>query len=321
MDPEADIVEARLVVRRVAGGKRCHLTVTAKLPDPPPRVAGATVAVHFGWRREDDDAVRVATWRADQPLPVPETLRDVVVPGTDRTGIVVMPAAWRDRLTFYHSVQGDRDLNLDKMRGELVAWLADNPLADGPTPGDVSRWKAAGRFARLAWEWHHNTPAGAEDITRRLMSWRRWDRGRWEQVTHGTRKSLARRDDAWRRVAAWLTQAAATVVLDDTNLASLTRQIGQADTTVPTDVTAVAARQRHDVAPGYLRDRIKAAAARDGVALVTVPAKGLSTECNICGHTGNDNTSHQVTCAGCGRRYDQDASATALMLRRASKGG
>jgi hypothetical protein len=62
MDDDADITGARLTVRRVAGQRRVHLTVAAKLPDPAPVTSGATLAVHCGWRREDDDSIRVATW-------------------------------------------------------------------------------------------------------------------------------------------------------------------------------------------------------------------------------------------------------------------
>ena len=319
MDPDADITGARLTVRRVAGQRRVHLTLTAKLPNPEPVTDGVVLAVHCGWRAEGDDGtVRVATWRASAPVTVPQRLRDIVRRDSATEGIVVMPGPWRDRIARSDLIRAERDTRLEKIRGELVEWLTTHPLDDEEVnAAAVARWRSPARFARLAWAWHHNTPPGAEEITAKLMAWRRWDRAAWERQEHGRRKHLGRRDDAWRRFAAWAAATAAVVVVDDSDLAAIARRSTRQETSLPTEVTAIAARQRVDAAPGGLRAAVVSAARREGVTVVTVPAAGLSAQCYHCGHDGNEADGHELECAGCGRVYDRDAEAVAHMLRRA----
>jgi Putative transposase DNA-binding domain len=318
MRRDADITSATLTLRRVAGQRRVTLSLVAKIPDPVPRTAGPVVAVHCGWRREADDAVRVATWRASAPVTVPAHLRDVVRPETATTGIVVMPAEWRDRIAAMDTMRMERDKRLNRQRADLVGWLTQQPLPDGPTAAEVQTWRSPHKFAALAWRLHRDTPPGWAEAAAELMAWRAADRCAWEHQEHGRRKHLGRRDDAWRRFAAWVASIAGCVVVDDTDLAALVRQVTQAETTMPTEVTAVAARQRVDAAPGYLRAAVTAAARREGIPVVTVESAGLSTQCYSCGHDRNDPAGRDVECLRCGRAYDRDESAALHMLRRAS---
>ena len=321
MDPDADITLARLTVRRTASKRRAHLSVTARIPDPLPVDDGPMVAVHCGWRRERDDSVRVATWRASEPVTVPDHLRDVVRQDSDTTGTVSMPAAWRDKVASFDDLAAERDKLLNETRDELAAWLDENPQEDdrGTLTGSVvRRWRAAGRFAALALRWRDDPPLGGRGVADMLESWRRADKKMWERHAHGRAKALGRRDDGWRRFAAWVSSIAGAVVVDDSDLASLTRRVTREDTDVPREVTVVAARQRVDAAPGLLRDAVVHAAKRDGVSVSTVPAAGLSATCPRCDNDGNDASTRVIECDGCGHRYDRDTSATLLMLARAS---
>lgn len=313
---DADVTGARLVVQRVAADARVSVSITAKIPDPLP-ASGPTVAVHCGWRREDDDAVRVATWRATEPIEVPEHLSDVVRVETPTTGIVVLPAQWREGLARPDKLRSQRDLLLDPVRDELVEWLQHHPQEDLT---QVSKWRSPGRFAAVAIRWRSDPPSGGKEIAARLEAWRRADKALWQRQEHGRNKHLGRRTDAYRRVAAWLSSTAGRIVVDDTDLAALTRSITEVTSTdsTPAEVTKVAAKQRVDVAPGEFRAAVVAAATRDGVQVVTVTSANLTRE-HTCGYVlpPDKETARPLLCNGCGRYYDPDTSATMLMLLRA----
>ncbi|MFW6033747.1 MAG: zinc ribbon domain-containing protein [bacterium] len=320
MPADADIVEARLVIERVAQRRRIHLCVTARVPDPDPVEHGLVVAVHGGWRLEPDGSIRVATWRADGPVDVPWSVRDVVRADTDRTGTVVLPDLWRDGLARPDELRSERDRHIDDIRADLTKWLTDNPQPTDegwPTAAEVARWRSPRRFAALARDMRDDPPPGSEQILARLLDWEQWDRRMWGRQEHGRDKHLGRRDDAWRRVAAFFATVAGRIVVDDTDLATLVRRVAAAETSVPAEVTSVAARQRVDAAPGKLRSCVTVTAQRDGVPVTVVSSVGLSSTCRACGRDGNLTDSHEVVC-GCGHRYDRDTSATALMLDRAS---
>jgi len=337
---DADITGAQLVVRRVAGGQRVTLSVTARVADPSPVFGGPQVAVHVGWRRLDGaGAVRVAVWRADSPVDVPDTLRDVVRVNTDRSGTVVLPARWRDDAARPAVVQSSRDVAFEQVKARVVGWLGehDAPIEQDHAGvdyqvagGDVARWRSPGRLVGMARRWatlHEGRPMD-EHMTGLLAdveAWRRSDRRVWETQAHGRDKTIGRRDDAWRRFAAWVAGMAGELVLDDTDLAAVARRSDPDESSVPAAVAAVPGRQRVDAAPGGLRDAVRAAAAREGVTVTVVSHAGLTRTHARCGHVNPVDDRYgaaaAVPCDGCGEVYDQDYSATVLMLGAASAAG
>lgn len=338
LPPDADVTGARLVLRRTAGHVSTSLCVTARVPQPDPVQTGPTVAVHFGWRRVDDDgSLRVATWRADRELPVPKDLADVVQADGDGHGIVLLAGRHRAAAERHTRIASARDLAFDKIRATIIDWLTDNPPAtagahpppgpDGdrpwPTAADVARWRSPGRIVHWA---RRLTMAASslppdpdrDDLLAEVEAWRRTDRQRWEGQAHGREKTLGRRNDAWSRVAAWLSRTAARIVLDDTVITDLA---ADTETSIPTAVTVIPVQQRIDAAPGGLRAAIRTAAVREGVTITVVPHAGVTRTHAACGHTNpaDDRYAHSivVTCDGCGRSYDQDRNATILMLTTA----
>lgn len=314
MRTDADITRAQLTAQRVAGQRRWHISLTALIPEPTAKPGGPAVALRLGWRRESTGDLRVATWHSTEPIEVPHSIRDVVHQHTATSGRVVLPAAWRSRLAYYDRAQGERDRRFTAVRDMVATWLGEHPHVE-PSAESVSGWRSPRQLAQLAWSWHGAAPVGAEQITEQLMAWRRWDRARWEEISHGRRKALGRRDDAWRRVAAWVAAAASTVVVNDMDLAELARRDAQRENSLPPWVQAVATRQRIHSAPGGLREAIVSASKRDGVAVVVAPAASLSA----CVHCGAVNEGRSITtrCEGCGRDHDRDDAATARMLERA----
>jgi len=345
---DADVVTAQLVVRRVAGGRRVHLNVTVRLPDPvpsssPDAVAGPdgagsrpAVAVHFEWRRvADDGTLQVATWLASAPLLVSDGVRDVVMDDGSWSGTIQLPGSWRAATARDAELASRRDTRFDAIQATVVDWLRRNPpgaagsahppICDGwepPTAAEVARWHAPARLViwarRIAERTSQPIPASLEVLFAQVEQWRREDRHLWERQTHGRDKALGRRDDAWRRVAAWLALTSGQIVLDDTVLTELSRTEA---TPIPQQVVAVASRQRMDAAVGRLREQIKTAAAREGVAVTLVSHLGLGRIHAACGYenpTDEVRRSADITCGGCGLRYDRDRNAVRLMLGAAA---
>jgi hypothetical protein len=319
---EADVTDARLVVERVAASRRVRLNVTAKIPDPELAETGPTIAVHGGWRHEEDGGIRVATWRADHPVAIPSHLHLLVRRESDRSGIIVLPVDCIRRQETADRLRSGRDHAIDRMREQLVAWLGAHPPKEGeyPTGAEVSRWRAPRRFAQLALAWRDDPPACGAGVAAELENWRRFDRKLWERQEHGRRKQLARRDDAWRKVAAWLARTAGRIVIDDTDYGRLARAAATAEeqSNIPAEIIAARARQRIHASPQGLRGAITAAADRRGALITTVTSRDLSRQ-HTCGHVHSEMPrTHEVLCHGCGDTYDRDANAVALMLTRAS---
>lgn len=327
---DAEVTGARLVVRKVGPDTRVSVHTSIRVPAGTPQ-EGPTVAVHCGWRREADDAIRVATWRASESVTVPETLLDVVRVVSATTGIVVLPDSWRDGLARPAVIQADRDRLLNELKDKLVGFLRAHPLPvgddeDAPTAGRVEKWRSPRRFVRLAHEWAQTPPPHGDGIVAELRSWQEFDRGLWRRQEHGRNKHLGRRADGWRRFAAWVASIAGAVVVDDTDLAGLVREVTRDQRegdgpALPVDVVEKIARQRVDAAPGELRQAVATAMVRDhgDASVVTVASANLSRE-HTCGHVHGEAVVPGAPCGGCGRRYDPDLSATMLMLSRAASG-
>lgn len=321
---DADITGAELTITRTAGQQSARLAVTARVGEPDPVGSGRpTVAVHLGWRPVDSGTA-VATWRTDQPITIPPDLREVMTPDPDGlTGRVVMPAAISRRLDRAADTASTRDLSLDAIRAKVADWLDEHgplPYRDGQLTGaDVRRWRSPARLAALATAWQEDPPG---EIAGALWAWHRADWKLWHHQEHGRRRALGHRDDLYRQVAAILAQCG-RVVVDDMNISTLATRAAQRSP-LPTDTQTKIDRRRDHAAPGRLREAIVAAAQCDGVAIEVIPAAGLSRTHARCGHTNpaDDRYMHRiVVCDGCGASYDQDASATMLMLHAATRHG
>lgn len=323
LDADADITGARLTVTREGSDTRVHLTVTAKIGEPEPVADGPTIAVHFGWRNTDVGPV-VATWRSTTPLAIPSNCAAFM--RTDGlTGRIIMPANLFTRLEMADRVQAGRDDALNAIKARLVDWLTLHGPVPNPTrddeliaAADVTRWRNQARFAALAHAWRTTPPVDGGDIGAELESWRAADKRLWNTQTHTTGRALRHRDDLYRQVAAIFADQAGELVVDDTNLAAVAAK----PTDLPSAVTDPAAKRRTYTAPGGLRAAILAAATRDGVTIHEVPHKGMSVthaECGTINPADDRFLNARVRCDGCGKIYDQDENALAMILREAER--
>lgn len=327
LPPEADITGAKLTLTRVGADLRSRLSITARIPSEavPDHNDRPTIAIHLGWLAIDAGTV-VAHWRANEPLAIPRKLAHVIIPTADGTsGRIVAPGSIAARLQRHAETASVRDLALDGIRAKVSDWLRKHgprphPTRQGEqiTAADVAQWRSPARFAALALAWQDS---GIE-IAAPLEAWRRADRLLWQQQGHGRSRAQGYRNDLWRQVAHALVSQCGPILVDDTNVARLIRGAVEGSE-LPTDRQHEIDRRRDHAAPGMLRQSIIAAAARDGVPVTVVPAAGLSRIHASCGHENPSDHRHQkrlITCDGCGRTYDPDLSATALMLARAPEG-
>ncbi len=324
---DADITGARLTFRRIAGSMRASLSVTAKIADPEPVSDGPMVAIHLGWRHHEDGATghtTAATWRATAPVDVPEHLRPFLHSESGHMhGTIRLPDRVSARVALADEIRSGRDLALEEVKASLADWLTTHGPVPHPTRDNeeltaavVARWRAPGRFAVLARAWRSAPPPHGEEIAAALEAWRAGDKAAWERQEHGRQRALGHRDDIYRQIAATLARQTGAVVLDDTSVA----QIAALPNDLPNDVAQQIGRRRTVAAPGGLRAAIVSACAREGVAVVAVPAAGLSRIHARCGHENPADDrylSTPVHCDGCGGTYDQDLSAATLMLSRA----
>lgn len=314
LPPEADVAEVRITRSRIAGTYRASVTVTARMPRPRPRVSGPAAAVHLGWRSLPDGALRVAVIGGAGP--VPEGLAEFARyhgPYSE----VVFPADWRNRMGAYDRMRSRRALATGHMRDWLVEWLERNPgqrevlAADG-----VETWWTD-RLAALALAHRDDPPPGAREAIERLNAWRVQDRHLWEGMGHGRQRLLGRRRDAYKRVAAWVSDAAALVVLDEWGPGGIVHRTRRADLDDHRDRLARA--NAFLAAPGELRTFIERAAARRGVQTQGgAPPRGRAPGPRphaACGTAGEGpHREVMVWCAACQVAYDQDVNAAQMML-------
>lgn len=197
--------------------------------------------------------------------------------------------------------------------------MKDDELAPQPRSGDTSTPAAADPASGVRTDADANPDAATAELAAALESWRRVDRKLWESEAHGRAGLVDARDDAYRRAVAWLMDNAGKLVVDDTVGSEMAaRPDPGVEPELPTAVVERAAAQRQLAAPYRLRELAVIAAQRRGVEVAKVAHAGITRTHYRCGHLNPADDRYAasliVTCDGCGQGYDQDASATLMML-------
>lgn len=316
---DADITGMRITRRILAGKPQCSVSVTARVPAAPERAEGPLVAVHSGWRAMGDGSLRVAVISGAGPVPAD-------LAGAVRAhggwAEVIVPASWRDVQANGEKVRSRRDQSLDALRARMLAWLAAHPEhRDAIDPdGTLARWKSPARFAALAIRLREQVPDGGAELAGFLESWRKQDKHLWTWEANERDQLTGRRDETWRRAAAWITSAAAVVVMDEWDVAPLARR---PDVSEEDDPQSRAARaNRVLAAPAGLRAAIRNAAAGRGVAVAEADmGPAVHHACGTPLDAAARMESVMVWCGhpGCQVMVDQDRNAL-LLLEAAARG-
>jgi hypothetical protein len=322
---DADITGIRVTRRVQAGKPQVHVCVSARIREVPRRVEGTLPGVHCGWRALPDGALRVAVIAgAGQP---PEGLAGVARAHGDWAELII-PPQWRDTQARAEKIRSRRGQSMDALRARLLAWLEQH-LGARPwmNPcGTMARWRSPAPFAALAIDVRRygalglaccgEDPASAAAMSADLEAWRQ-DKHLWHMEAGQRSRLLRRRDEMWRRTAAWVTADAAVVAMDEWEVAPLARRPGL---TEEDDPQARAARANRVLAsPGYLRQAIRVAASALG-ATVTEPQTTSATVHHVCG-TPLDRAQRMkqvmVLCPACNVMVDQDWTALQVLLAAA----
>jgi hypothetical protein len=324
---DAEIVSARLTVRRYGAHRRATIYVTARLADPEPVTEGPKVVVHFGWRTTPA-GIEVAKWAGDGPIEIPDQLQGFMQPDDldGYWGRIVLPAHVVDQLHRNADLRSSRDQALNDLKTILAAWIDEHPPVEDPTSridettgtrptltsAGITQWRSPRRFARLtaAWETPARRPAQVDDdLVEALVTWRNWDNRQWTIQSRTASKAAGHRDDLYQQAAYTLVSQASLIVVDDMDLAGLARH---ANPDVPTPVKETASLARKTAAPGTLRAAITSAANRDGVTIKPADTATRTRQCHLCGHVnpaGPQWFTANITCEGCDVTWDQDTNA------------
>ena len=314
---ESTITWAVVTRRRTADRDAYELHLTLALPEGASRTFGArereerkgdgAVFVNYGWRKKDDGGRRVAYWRDD----------------CGGEGEILMDPAVLSGLRKVEDLQSIRSQHMDAMRTALSEWLKTNKdtLPDWLREETefLHQWRSPGRFVGLCRKWSVQRFDGDAEGLELLVAWERgvWreelnrmdggDRHLWQWQEHQRSKSLGRRKDHYRRIAADLARRYAVLVVEKFDLCDTQRH----KPVESEEVEIAAARlQQKDAAISELRGcMIQAFTARGG-RVVKVESHLDTQRCFECGCEERWDAARTVehTCTGCDRTWDQDAN-------------
>lgn len=266
-----------------------------------------------------------------------------------------LPQEITHKLALADQARAKRDLAANKMRDQLIGWLAEcgAPAAFEPTGEIVIRphWSSDPEKARetqvqsirerierlrvardaslpmrLRWiyeSWTQEREAGRTRevgavIYGHLREWVIEDK-RDQRRESGLRRRAARRRD--EIVILWaheICNDADTVLLENTNYAVLKTRRNEA---VPVEVDEKVGRLRDACAPGELRRSLEEICAKRGVTTARVDARDLTSTHHACGHKmAHRPQSIRATCDVCGAHFDQDHNFCVGLFERSGDG-
>lgn len=311
MPLDADIAMMEITRRQLGSRYLVHVSVVVRIPVSPARTEGDAVALHVGWRALEDHSIRVGVLTG--AVNPPEDIVGVVRPH-DGWSELVIPAHWREQMDYVRGVASVRAKNLDVLRKWLVDWIHRHPDHVIAGVETIDQWRSPNRFAALSLRIRTDEMIDVE-LRRQLEAWRVQDLHLWDLEANLRDKILARRNDAFSKVAAWALNDAAVLRVDTFKLTSLGRrpEIDEEES----DAHRRARANRVLAAPGTLRGVMLDAAKRRGVTVQSVEGSIAKTH-YLCGQPlelAERDTSVMVRCGYCDTFVDQDYN-TLETLRR-----
>ncbi|MFH1766389.1 MAG: zinc ribbon domain-containing protein, partial [Gemmatimonadota bacterium] len=308
--PPGKIMWAKVLRRHVANKERWELQITVRLDDGPISVPReGTVGVDLGWRLVDD-GLRAGYWGGS------DGKHEQILVGDD---IVT-------RMQKVEDLRSIRDKHLDELRPWMAKWLQDHrneiPEWIRERTETLHAWKAFRKFGSLAIAWRTQRWEGDEEAFERLEDWRQRDKHLWTWEAHQRQRTLRRRREGYRLLAADLAKRYGTLVLEDFDLSEM-QERSSVEEEKEKGENKEARRNRVLVACSELRLCLINAFQSAGGRVVKIDPAYTTQECWICGAVENwsDSAEEQVvrTCLGCGMVVDQDENAARILLDRHKK--
>jgi hypothetical protein len=324
---DAQIVWATVHRRMVADRDRWELHLTMRVPegevhrrwpDGPrelnnvgvPRRGVGTLAVDVGWRKLPDGDVRVAYMVDDA--------------GAEREVRLESERAGGGVLSGLRKVEDLQSIR-SKLQNELVAalreWLASALLPEWlrESTAGLAQWRSPGRIARLRASWRGQRWEGDAVGWSLLDAWYHRDRHLWQWQEQQLNKSIRRRRDAYRVVAAELASRYNTLLIEAFDKRATQRH-------EPTESEKIenehARWQQKAVATSILCKCLKQAFLGRGGRVVKMDPAMTTQRCAVCGCEDRWDAAGEVEhlCPACGRCWDQDANACRNMLAARERG-
>lgn len=130
-----DVDVAFWQISRVRVGReyRMALCITVRRPDPSPICDRPPTAIHFGWRTQPDDSIKVATIATKANIDVPQHIHDrydddtrQIISSDGQFLEVYMPGSWVRELDRLRNVAGVRTKNFNIALKDFVEYLRSN---------------------------------------------------------------------------------------------------------------------------------------------------------------------------------------------------
>jgi hypothetical protein len=235
---------------------------------------------------------------------------------------IVLPASILERLDKANAIRAQRDQNLDALKAQLSAWLADHPL---PTPPEdavagslkaradhLHAWRAPERFFSLAQAWKQQRFDGDAVGYELLEAWRYRDEHLQRYEAGMRRGALGHRREIYRMIGAELATRYRMLVVDDTDLRTFQRSPEAGSTRVEFDAVK---RAQHVAAPSDLRMQLMNAFGETSCAELS--AVDVTRKCHACSAINDWDraaSGREHACVACGAVWDQDVNACLNLL-------
>jgi transposase len=306
----ATIKDVKVLRERLAGKDRWSVHFTLSLPDGWRRetCGTGTVAVDIGWRVRPSGLLRVAYFRDNQGYE-----EEILLEGAVRSGFRKV-----------EDLRSTRDKNFNIERDWLAAWMRRQTKQGASLPDwlieaatTLHAWRSTARLAALARTWRDSRFAGDTLAYPRLEDWRKQDKHLLSWEANQRDKSLARRKDQYRNIAARLSRKYHTLVLEQFDLSVMQRHVlPESD---KGEIASARLYQR-DAACSVLRSNLINGFAMRLGAVAEVNAAMTTQDCAVCGDHPEEpwDASKEVmhTCSECQANWDQDANAAHNLLLR-----
>lgn len=331
--PNGGIIKWVKVSKRMVGPRvewSCEITidVPSRKPTSGAGQRDGVVAVVFGWRKVDENKVRVAHWMSSDGTTGALDVLDADLSAEDsdggRGGII-------DGLRRSNTLRSTRDKNFNEALTTLVEWLKKRDSmpewmleatnrrgsampSKAQATAHIAQWRSQARLAGLVKVWGRNRFDGDEECFATLEAWRYHDFHLWQWERSQETNAKRRRREVYRRFAAHLARRFGTIIVDGTDYKEVkeTEPKGGKRGRNPQTMGQM-------VACGELRDIIKNAASTHGSKFEKATAKNTATQCPKCGATDNAHRGdkHMFACAEC--PFVRDVATVRLlnMLQRA----
>jgi hypothetical protein len=223
----------------------------------------------------------------------------------------------RQRLDHANSLRAIQDRAFDEVKAALLAWFSarTEPLSEALKLAltNVALWRSAKRLGAAIGVWTTARVDGDTEILERLTAWWKQHRHLYDWESCERDRTLNRRKDIYRNMAAQLTRKYAVVVLEDFDLREMAKhEKPESETKVGPAPTR---RNRVVAAPAEFRLAIKSAAPGNGCRIIAVNCAYTTMKCHRCGHVEKWDAAASLrhTCS-CGAEWDQDYNAAVNLL-------